>query len=132
MAINQLLTILIAIGAIYRKIILRFFIQNKIIFLIAQLYYNFQIYLDTTNQQVAFRITNALSDGYVKFTKNLLSDCDLPLDLADPPVRFNEPIYGSASPNFTEFMAPGIIIIIIFFLAVALTGEAYITEKMVR
>jgi len=89
-----------------------------------------QIYLDTTNQQVAFRITNALSDGYVKFTKNLLSDCDLPLDLADPPVRFNEPIYGSASPNFTEFMAPGIIIIIIFFLAVALTGEAYITEKM--
>ena len=132
MALNQLLTILIAIGAIYRKIILRFFIQNKIIFLIAQLYYNFQIYLDTTNQQVAFRITNALSDGYVKFTKNLLSDCDLPLDLADPPVRFNEPIYGSASPNFTEFMAPGIIIIIIFFLAVALTGEAYITEKMVR
>ena len=132
MALNQLLTILIAIGAIYRKIILRFFIQNKIILLIEQLYYNFQIYLDTTNQQVAFRITNALSDGYVKFTKNLLSDCDLPLDLADPPVRFNEPIYGSASPNFTEFMAPGIIIIIIFFLAVALTGEAYITEKMVR
>ena len=131
MALNQLLTILIAIGAIYRKIIPRFFIQTKIIFPI-QLYFYFQIYLDTTNQQVAFRITNALSDGYVKFTKNLLSDCDLPLDLADPPVRFNEPIYGSASPNFTEFMAPGIIIIIIFFLAVALTGEAYITEKMVR
>ena len=88
--------------------------------------------MDTTNQQVAFRITNALSDGYVKFTKNLLSDCDLPLDFADSPIRFNEPIYGSESPNFTEFMAPGIIIIIIFFLAVALTGEAYITEKMVR
>ena len=32
-------------------------------------------------------------------------------------------------PSFTEFMAPGIIILIIYFLAVALTGEAFIMER---
>jgi hypothetical protein len=40
-----------------------------------------------------------------------------------------EPIYGPKIPNFTDFMAPGIILLIIFFLAVALTGEAFILEK---
>ena len=45
------------------------------------------------------------------------------------PLKFNQPIYGSLNPSFTEFMAPGVIIIIIFFLAVALTGEAFISEK---
>ena len=85
-----------------------------------------------TNQQVAFSISKAITDGYINFMTNLLSDCNLPTDLADLPVKFNEPIYGSPSPSFTEFMAPGIIIIIIFFLAVGLTGEAFIAEKLVR
>jgi len=83
-----------------------------------------------TNQQVAFSISKAITDGYINFMTNLLSDCNLPTDLADLPVKFNEPIYGSPSPSFTEFMAPGIIIIIIFFLAVGLTGEAFIAEKL--
>ena len=85
-----------------------------------------------TNQQVAFSISKAITDGYINFMTNLLLDCNLPTDLADLPVKFNEPIYGSQSPSFTEFMAPGIIIIIIFFLAVGLTGEAFIAEKLVR
>ena len=85
-----------------------------------------------TNQQVAFSISKAITDGYINFMTNLLLDCNLPTDLADLPVKFTEPIYGSQSPSFTEFMAPGIIIIIIFFLAVGLTGEAFIAEKLVR
>ncbi len=42
---------------------------------------------------------------------------------------FGPPIYGAQVPNFTDFMAPGIILIIVYFLAVALTGEAFILEK---
>ncbi|ODM98615.1 ABC transporter G family member 23 [Orchesella cincta] len=40
-----------------------------------------------------------------------------------------EPIYGSINSNFREFMAPGIILSIIFFMSVALTGSAFITER---
>ena len=84
-----------------------------------------------TNQQVAFTMTKAITEGYSNFMTELLTDCSLPKDMADLPIQFNEPIYGSQSPNFTEFMAPGIIVIIIFFLAVALTGDAFIGEKLV-
>ena len=38
-------------------------------------------------------------------------------------------MYGDSEPSFTEFMSPGIIIMIIYFLAVALTGEAFIMER---
>ena len=84
-----------------------------------------------TNQQVAYTMQKKIADGFSNFMSDLLKDCDLPEDMADLPLNFNSPVYGSANPNFTEFMAPGIIIIIIFFLAVALTGEAFIAEKQV-
>ena len=33
------------------------------------------------------------------------------------------------TPNFTDFMAPGIIILIMYFLAMVLTGEVFILER---
>ena len=85
-----------------------------------------------TNQQVAFSLQKAIGDGFSDFIQQLLKDCNMPEDMSDIPLKFNTPIYGSQNPNFTEFMAPGIIIIIIFFLAVGLTGEAFIAEKQVK
>ena len=82
-----------------------------------------------TNQQVAFAMQKALSGAFSNFISDLLTDCNLAPDMASVPLTFNEPIYGTLDPSFTEFMAPGVIIIIIFFLAVALTGEAFISEK---
>jgi hypothetical protein len=37
-------------------------------------------------------------------------------DVADTPLTIGDPIYGPATPNFTDFMAPGIVIVIIYFL----------------
>ena len=90
-----------------------------------------QIYLDMTNQQVAFAMHKRILDGFNNFMTDLLTDCNMPVALADIPLKFNDPVYGTRDPNFTEFMAPGIIIIVIFFLAVGLTGESFIAEKTV-
>ena len=84
-----------------------------------------------TNQQIAYTLQKGIADGFEDFMTELLKDCNMPEDMANLPLHFNTPIYGAPDPNFTEFMAPGIIIIIIFFLAVGLTGEAFIAEKQV-
>nr|CAD7448675.1 unnamed protein product [Timema bartmani] len=42
---------------------------------------------------------------------------------------FENPIYGSNEPSFTDFVAPGVILTIVFFLAVALTSSALIIER---
>ena len=44
-------------------------------------------------------------------------------------VVFDEPVYGERAPDFTEFMAPGMIILIMYFLAMALTAEVFIIER---
>ena len=58
-----------------------------------------------------------------------MTDCEFPEGIGEAPLQFGAPIYGPDEPNFTDFMAPGIIILIIFFLALALTGEMFIVEK---
>lgn len=85
--------------------------------------------LDQSNQQVTFILLRSLRDGFDDFYQGLLTDCEFPEGIAENPLVIGDPIYGPKRPNFTEFMAPGIIIIIIFFLAMALTGEIFIVEK---
>ena len=45
------------------------------------------------------------------------------------PINFAEPIYGSKEPTFTEFMAPGVILSITYFMAVGLTSLSFIIER---
>ena len=92
-------------------------------------------------------VQSSFADGYKEFFQELLTDCGFPKETGDVPLVFDDPVYGPKEPNFTDFMAPGndsedidfnrkkyfvilgIIILIIFFLALALTGELFITEK---
>ena len=42
---------------------------------------------------------------------------------------FEEPVYGTNHASFTEFMAPGVILSITYFMAVGLTALSFIIEK---
>ncbi|CAG2166871.1 unnamed protein product, partial [Oppiella nova] len=46
-----------------------------------------------------------------------------------PLLEIGEPIYGSTKTTFRDFMAPGMMIAIIFILAVGLTALSFVTEK---
>lgn len=56
-------------------------------------------------------------------------DCDEDPNIAAVPVRINDPIYGTRTPNFTDFAAPGVILTVIYFLSVALTSGAMLIER---
>lgn len=55
--------------------------------------------------------------------------CELPPQLAKLPIAFEDPVYGSNEPTFTEFMAPGVILSITYFMAVGLTALSFIIER---
>ena len=42
---------------------------------------------------------------------------------------FEEPVYGTNRASFTEFMAPGVILSITYFMAVGLTALSFIIER---
>ena len=88
-----------------------------------------RVRMDMSNQQVALTLQQWILHSVDNFTSSLLQHCGHPSAVAAAPVIWDEPVYGEKEPSFTEFMAPGIIILIIYFLAVALTGEAFIMER---
>ncbi|XP_003246532.1 ABC transporter G family member 20 isoform X2 [Acyrthosiphon pisum] len=88
-----------------------------------------RVWLDMSNQQIGLMLNRDLQLSYRDFGQGLLSSCEQNPKLADIPIQFKEPIYGSSDPSFTDFVAPGVILTIVFFLAVALTSSALIIER---
>lgn len=63
-----------------------------------------------TDQQIGIILQRDLQLSYQNFTKDLLKTCDQNPDLAEIPISFKDPIYGSGEPSFTDFVAPGVIL----------------------
>ncbi|OWF47833.1 ABC transporter G family member 20 [Mizuhopecten yessoensis] len=88
-----------------------------------------KLYLDMTNQQIAVMLQQTVAEAFETFSRSLLTMIGLNPDIAQLPVKLGEPIYGSLDPSFTNFMAPGIILSITFFMATGLTTLAFVVEK---
>ncbi|EEB10801.1 ABC transporter, putative [Pediculus humanus corporis] len=88
-----------------------------------------RVWLDMSNQQIGLMLNRDLQLTYRTFAQDVLTECEHNPKLADIPIQFKDPIYGSSDPSFTDFVAPGVILTIVFFLAVALTSSALIIER---
>ncbi|CAF1454547.1 unnamed protein product [Rotaria sordida] len=71
----------------------------------------------------------ALINSTELFLKEVLSSYKIDPSIADPPVILETPLYGNLVPQFLNFAAPGMMISIIFFLAVGLTALIFVVEK---
>ncbi|VVC87177.1 ABC transporter G family member 23 isoform X2 [Leptidea sinapis] len=89
-----------------------------------------EVWLDMSNQQIGLMLNRDIQFSYRDFAKDLLSTCQYNPKVGDIPIDFKDPIYGDNNPSFTDFVAPGVILTIVFFLAVALTSSALIVERM--
>ncbi|CAF1284439.1 unnamed protein product [Rotaria sp. Silwood1] len=87
------------------------------------------LYLDMTNQQVSFVMQNVILNSTQLFLKDVLSSHKVDPALADPPVIIENPLYGAKVQRFLNFAAPGMMISIIFFLAIGLTALMFVVEK---
>lgn len=69
-----------------------------------------RVWLDMSNQQIGILLNRDLQLTYRDFAQKLLKDCDNNPKLGDIPIQFKEPIYGTSTPSFTDFVAPGVIL----------------------
>ena len=80
-----------------------------------------------SNQQIVVAIQQTLVEGFKKFSGGFMNDCGKILGREGGssdnllPIAFGDPIYGEKDPVFVDFMIPGTIILIIFFLAIGIT-----------
>lgn len=88
------------------------------------------VWLDMTNHQISNFIKSQLHKTYESFTRRTMKACDRPENLVQIPVHFQKPVYGKSEPQLVNFMAPGILITIIYFLSAVVTSTLMITDRL--
>lgn len=88
-----------------------------------------KVYLDMTNQQIGYIIQKVIFESFQNFAREMLESTGASTALANLPVSMEPPIYGTHSPSFTEFMAPGVILSITYIMAVGLTSLTFVEER---
>ncbi|KAL5019992.1 hypothetical protein ScPMuIL_002884 [Solemya velum] len=81
-----------------------------------------KLYLDMTSQEIAIIVQQDINNGFQMFAKAMLERLGMNPGLAELPLKYEQPVYGEKKPSFMNFMAPGIIISITFFMATGLTN----------
>lgn len=87
-----------------------------------------KVYLDNTNYQISYTIKEQILKAIRDIVLNYNADYN-DYSIADYPLIFEKPVYGEENPSFTNFMAPGIALSVIFFLSVASTASNYVLER---
>jgi len=90
------------------------------------------IALDASDPQLVLFINKAISEAVEDMVANISSLCEE--DLGDKGidltiVKVGSPLLGDDDSDYREFITPGMICVAIFFLAMALTSESFITER---
>ncbi|XP_004530724.1 ABC transporter G family member 23 [Ceratitis capitata] len=88
------------------------------------------VHIDMTDQQIGYFIERKLRDSFGSFVKGVLTDCNLPTGLGNIPIQFQEPVYGSFDIEFQQYVAPGVVMTMVFFLATLMTAAVFISERM--
>lgn len=88
------------------------------------------VYLDKSDQQLTFFLEKKLAETYQEFSQALMRDCQYPEKLGNIPMNFKDPIYGSFDDEYTSFIAPGVVMTMIFFLATLITSTIFITDRL--
>ncbi|XP_050685134.1 ABC transporter G family member 20-like [Leptidea sinapis] len=88
------------------------------------------IWLDMTDYQISNFLKREILKSYEYFTKRAMKACDRNEDLVQIPVRFEEPIYGRKDVEMVSYMAPGIMVTILYFLPAIVTSTLMISDRL--
>jgi len=55
-------------------------------------------------------VEQKLRETHEKYMKKVFKECEIDEAVGRIPVAFNEPVYGTNHINFSQFMAPGVVI----------------------
>ncbi|XP_013188078.2 ABC transporter G family member 23 [Amyelois transitella] len=91
---------------------------------------NIDVWLDMSNHNIANFIKVQLLKAYKSFTKRTMKACGKDTRLGQIPAVFHDPVYGKKDPEVVAFMAPGVMITIVFFLSAIVTSTLMIGDRL--
>ncbi|CAH2256261.1 jg22621 [Pararge aegeria aegeria] len=87
-------------------------------------------WIDMSDHQITNFVKLQLHKAYEAFARRTMRACGKNEELVQIPVRFEKPIYGIADAEIVAYMAPGVMVTIIFFLAAIVTSTLMISDRL--
>lgn len=89
-----------------------------------------EISLDLMSPTITHSIILQLSLGFQRFAQATLIGMDLNPNIANLPIKYEKrQVYGHLDMSFDEFLFPGFLICVVFFISMAVSALALIIEK---
>ncbi|KAG5331765.1 ABCGK protein, partial [Acromyrmex charruanus] len=89
-----------------------------------------QVFLDMGDMLIGLHIRNKLFYHFLEIYEEVMKDCKYSPKLANPPIRFEKPVYGRTDLNYADFLAPSFMLILIFSLANTVSISVIITDRL--
>uniref|UniRef100_A0A1I8JBE7 ABC transporter domain-containing protein n=2 Tax=Macrostomum lignano TaxID=282301 RepID=A0A1I8JBE7_9PLAT len=87
------------------------------------------MFMDDSSYQVSAVLKQCILSAFEKVLGDVMEKMQLHRKMARIPIEYHPPLLGYEDPTFTEFMAPGIIITILFFLSTGLTAVTFVVQR---
>ena len=88
-----------------------------------------QMYSDMTEFPIQVTILQAMNTAQTTFIKILIAEKGLSEQLLTPLINTAPPVYGSLTPDYRDFMAPGFLLGIVYMLALGHTALSFVLER---
>ncbi|KAK9499328.1 hypothetical protein O3M35_002381 [Rhynocoris fuscipes] len=88
-----------------------------------------KIWMDMSNQYIGNLLKRDMYFGYLSFLEHVYKTCDWPPEAATVPITYEDAVYGSNTPSFTDFAVPAVIQLSEFYLPMLFTVGAILMEK---
>lgn len=85
--------------------------------------------IDYSSQTVAALLQRILLETFHTFSGQILKECGFDERAADLPLTFEDPVFGQKDTNYREYLAPSMLLAIIFFLPLSASGISYISDR---
>ncbi|XP_011170078.1 ABC transporter G family member 20 isoform X1 [Solenopsis invicta] len=89
-----------------------------------------QVFLDMGDMQIGFFVQKKLYDSFIEISEGIMQDCKYLIKLAHPPIKFEDPIYGTNDPNYVDYVLPSYMLSLAFFMAVTISTSLIITDRL--
>ncbi|CAG0896399.1 unnamed protein product, partial [Cyprideis torosa] len=88
-----------------------------------------EVRLDMASQPVSLTLQDNIYRSFQLFLKDVMDIYELDHRLADLPIQVGKPYFGHNEISFAEYVAPGTLVVIFYFMAVGLTALGFVLEK---
>ncbi|CAH2096871.1 unnamed protein product [Euphydryas editha] len=88
------------------------------------------VWIDMSDHQISNFVKMQLLKAYKNFARRSMRACGKNEELVQQPVKFEDPIYGSMDTEVVAYMAPGVMVTIVYFLAAIITSTLMISDRL--